>query len=183
MLCADCDSFNLAQFDEIQPEFERYNVNFKVNYDITEDLNAYFEAKYVNSEGESIGQPAFFFGDPRNTITIDNPYLDESVRTLMEEANDGEGVESINILRMMTDLGRRIENNTRETTRFVAGLKGTVLDDWDLDASIVRGKTELERVNGANMILDNYSNALDAIEDDSGNIVCRSESHVDGVYL
>ncbi|MEL0631402.1 TonB-dependent receptor [Pseudoalteromonas carrageenovora] len=176
LLCADCDSFNLAQFDEIQPEFERYNVNFKINYDITEDLNAYFEAKYVNSEGESIGQPAFFFGDPRNTITIDNPYLDESVRTLMEEANDGEGVESINILRMMTDLGRRIENNTRETTRFVAGLKGVVLDDWDLDASIVRGKTELERVNGANMILDNYSFALDAIEDDNGNIVCRSEA-------
>lgn len=176
LLCADCDSFNLAQFNEIQPEFERYNVNFKVNYDVTEDLNAYFEAKYVNSEGESIGQPAFFFGDPRNTISIDNPYLDDSVRTLMEEANDGEGVDSINILRMMTDLGRRIENNTRETTRFVAGLKGTVLEDWDLDASVVRGKTELERVNGANMILDNYSYALDAIEDDEGNIVCRSET-------
>ncbi|MAJ40830.1 MAG: TonB-dependent receptor [Pseudoalteromonadaceae bacterium] len=176
LLCADCDSFNLAQFDEIQPEFERYNVNFKVNYDVTEDLNAYFEAKYVNSEGESIGQPAFFFGDPRNTISIDNPYLDDSVRTLMEEANDGEGVDSINVLRMMTDLGRRIENNTRETTRFVAGLKGTVLEDWDLDASVVRGKTELERVNGANMILDNYSFALDAIEDDEGNIVCRSEA-------
>ncbi|BED91144.1 TonB-dependent receptor [Pseudoalteromonas sp. MM1] len=176
LLCADCDSFNLAQFDEIQPEFERYNVNFKVNYDVTEDLNAYFEAKYVNSEGESIGQPAFFFGDPRNTISIDNPYLDDSVRTLMEEANDGEGVDSINVLRMMTDLGRRIENNTRETTRFVAGLKRTVLEDWDLDASVVRGKTELERVNGANMILDNYSYALDAIEDDEGNIVCRSEA-------
>ena len=150
LLCADCDSFNLAQFDEIQPKFERYNVNFKVNYDVTEDINAYFEAKYVNSEGESIGQPAFFFGDPRNTIQIDNAFLDSSVKTLMEEA----GVESINVLRMMTDLGRRIENNTRETTRFVAGLKGTVFNDWDLDASIVRGKTELERVNGANMILE-----------------------------
>ena len=55
-------------------------------------------------------------------------------------------------------------------------LKGTVLEDWDLDASVVRGKTELERVNGANMILDNYSFALDAIEDDEGNIVCRSEA-------
>ena len=29
--CANCDSFNLAQFNEIQPEFERYNVNYKVN--------------------------------------------------------------------------------------------------------------------------------------------------------
>ena len=176
LLCADCDSFNLAQFDEIQPKFERYNVNFKVNYDVTDDLNAYFEAKYVNSEGESIGQPAFFFFDPDNSIKIDNAYLDPSVKALMEAADEGKGVESISLNRMMTDLGRRIENNTRETTRFVAGLKGTVFSDWDLDASIVRGQTDLERVNGANMITANYFNALDAVKDDSGNIVCRSEA-------
>ena len=174
LLCADCDSFNLAQFDEIQPKFERYNVNFKVNYDVTDDLNAYFEAKYVNSEGESIGQPAFFFFDPDNSIKIDNAYLDPSVKALMQEANEGKGVESIALNRMMKDLGRRIESNTRETTRFVAGIKGTVFNDWDLDASIVRGKTELERVNGANMIKANYFNALDAVEDTNGNVVCRS---------
>ena len=169
--CANCDSFNLAQFNEIQPEFERYNVNFKVNYDVAEDMNAYFEAKYVNSEGQSIGQPAFFFFNPNNSIKIDNPYLDSSVKNLMEQ----EGVSSIMVNRMMTDLGRRIENNTRETTRFVTGLKGTVFTDWELDASVVYGQTDLERVNGANMIMANYYNALDAIDDGSGNIVCRSE--------
>ena len=171
LACANCDSFNLAQFTEIQPKFERYNVNFKFNYDITEQLNAYFEAKYVNSEGESIGQPAFFFGDPRNNIQIDNAYLDPAIKAMMEE----EGVNSINVLRMMTDLGRRIENNTRETTRFVAGLKGTVFSDWELDSSVVYGQTDLERVNGANMIMANYFNALDAVKDDAGNIVCRDE--------
>ncbi|MCQ8880423.1 TonB-dependent receptor [Pseudoalteromonas shioyasakiensis] len=171
LLCADCDSFNLAQFDEIQPEFERYNVNFKVNYDVAEDMNAYFEAKYVNSEGESIGQPAFFFFNPNNSIKIDNPYLDSSVKDLMEQ----EGVSSIMVNRMMTDLGRRIENNTRETTRFVAGLRGTVFSDWELDASVVHGQTDLERINGANMIMANYYNALDAIDDGEGNVVCRSE--------
>lgn len=171
LACADCDSFNLAQFNEIQPEFERYNVNFKVNYDVAEDMNAYFEAKYVNSEGESIGQPAFFFFNPNNSIKIDNAYLDPTVKAVMEE----EGVSSIMVNRMMTDLGRRIENNTRETTRFVAGLRGTVFNDWELDASIVHGQTELERINGANMIMANYYNALDAVEDDEGNVVCRSE--------
>ncbi|GKW52981.1 TonB-dependent receptor [Pseudoalteromonas sp. NCCP-2140] len=169
--CADCDSFNLAQFNEIQPEFERYNVNFKVNYDVAEDMNAYFEAKYVNSEGESIGQPAFFFFNPNNSIKIDNPYLDSSVKDLMEQ----EGVSSIMVNRMMTDLGRRIENNTRETTRFVAGLRGTVFNDWELDASVVHGQTDLERINGANMIMANYYNALDAVDDGEGNVVCRSE--------
>lgn len=169
--CANCDSFNLAQFNEIQPEFERYNVNFKVNYDVAEDMNAYFEAKYVSSEGESIGQPAFFFFNPDNSIKIDNAYLDPTVKAVMEE----EDVSSIMVNRMMTDLGRRIENNTRETTRFVAGLRGTVFTDWELDASVVHGQTDLERVNGANMIMANYFNALDAVDDGEGNIVCRSE--------
>jgi len=171
LACANCDSFNLAQFNQIQPEFERYNINFKTNYDIAEGMNAYLEAKYVNSEGQSIGQPAFFFFNPNNSIKIDNPYLDSSVKDLMEQ----EGVSSIMVNRMMTDLGRRVENNTRETTRFVAGLKGTVFNDWELDASVVHGQTDLERINGANMIMANYYNALDAIDDGEGNVVCRSE--------
>ncbi|MGY8877863.1 MAG: TonB-dependent receptor, partial [Pseudoalteromonas sp.] len=137
--CANCDSFNLGQFEEIQPEFERYNVNFKVNYDVTDDLNVYFDAKYVNSQGESIGQPAFFFFDSDNSIKIDNPYIDPAIKARMEE----EGVDSIMVNRMMTDLGRRIENNTRETTRFVTGLKGTVFEDWELDTSVVYGQTDL----------------------------------------
>ena len=175
--CANCDFFNLGQFEEIQPEFERYNVNFKVNYDVTDDLNVYFDAKYVNSQGESIGQPAFFFFDSDNSIKLDNPYLDPSIKARMQE----EGVDSIMINRMMSDLGRRVENNTRETTRFVTGLQGTVFEDWELDTSIVYGKTELERENGANMILANYFNALDAFEDANGNIVCRSaEAQADG---
>lgn len=175
--CANCDFFNLGQFEEIQPEFERYNVNFKVNYDVTDDLNVYFDAKYVNSQGESIGQPAFFFFDSDNSIKLDNPYLDPTIKARMQE----EGVDSIMINRMMSDLGRRVENNTRETTRFVTGLQGTVFEDWELDTSIVYGKTELERENGANMILANYFNALDAVEDANGNIVCRSaEAQADG---
>ena len=168
--CANCDFFNLGQFEEIQPEFERYNVNFKVNYDVTDDLNVYFDAKYVNSQGESIGQPAFFFFDSDNSIKIDNPYLDPSIKARMQE----EGVDSIMVNRMMSDLGRRVENNTRETTRFVTGLKGTVFEDWELDTSVVYGQTDLERENGANMILANYFNALDAVEDADGNVVCRS---------
>ncbi|TMO08005.1 TonB-dependent receptor [Pseudoalteromonas sp. S327] len=168
--CAECDFFNLGQFEEIQPEFERYNVNFKVNYDVTDDLNVYFDAKYVNSQGESIGQPAFFFFDSDNSIKIDNPYLDPDIKARMQE----EGVDSIMVNRMMSDLGRRVENNTRETTRFVTGLKGTVFEDWELDTSVVYGQTDLERENGANMILANYFNALDAVEDADGNIVCRS---------
>ncbi|XQF91749.1 hypothetical protein ACOBV8_20030 (plasmid) [Pseudoalteromonas espejiana] len=102
-----------------------------------------------------------FFFDSDNSIKIDNPYLDPDIKARMQE----EGVDSIMVNRMMSDLGRRVENNTRETTRFVTGLKGTVFEDWELDTSVVYGQTDLERENGANMILANYFNALDAVEE------------------
>ncbi|MBB1383706.1 TonB-dependent receptor plug domain-containing protein, partial [Shewanella sp. SR41-2] len=68
--CADCDLTNLNQFVELQPEFERYNINFKTNYQLNDDHNVYFEAKYVNSQSTDEGQPAFFFGNPVNNIKI-----------------------------------------------------------------------------------------------------------------
>lgn len=172
--CADCDSFNLNQFSDLQPEFSRYNINLKANYDLTENLNAYFEAKYVNSQADDHGQPAFFFYDTDNVIHRDNPFLDESVTALMDENE----TDSLVVNRMMNDLGQRIENDTRETKRFVAGIEGTVLDNWDMEAFALFGQTDLERINRNNMIMANYFNALDAIRDENGNIRCRSNEAV-----
>ena len=45
-----------------------------------------------------------------------------------------------------------------------------------MDLSVVKGMSEIERVNGANVIMANYANAIDAVFDASGNIVCRSEA-------
>jgi iron complex outermembrane recepter protein len=169
--CSDCDYFNLRQFTELQPTFDRYNANFKVNYDINDETNAYFSAKYSKTKAQDVGQPAFFFYKPQNWVSIDNPYMDQSVVDLLNES----GADGIVVNRMMTDLGRRIEDDTRETQRYVAGITGVVANDWDYDASIVYGQTDLERVNSNNMVMANYYNALDAVRDDSGNIVCRSE--------
>ncbi len=169
--CADCDYLNLRQFTELQPAFDRYNANFKINYDVNDDTNVYFSAKYSKTKAQDVGQPAFFFYNPRNWISIDNPYMDESVRAKLEES----GASGIVVNRMMTDLGRRIEDDTRETQRYVLGVNGVILEDWDFDLSFVYGQTDLERVNRNNLVYDNYFNALDAVRDDNGNIVCRSE--------
>jgi len=169
--CADCDSFNLGQFNDLQPTFDRYNANFKVNYDLNDDTNLYFSAKYSKTKAQDVGQPAFFFYNPQNWVSIDNPYMDQSVVDLLNES----GADGIVVNRMMTDLGRRIEDDTRETQRYVAGVTGVVANDWDYDISVVYGQTDLDRVNSNNMIMANYFNALDAVRDASGNIVCRNE--------
>ncbi len=166
---ANCDYINLRQYSEIQPKFERINFNFKVNYDVTENLNAYLQTKYSKTEGENIGQPFFRFFSGANLISRDNAYLSSDTAALM----DREGLSVIGVNKMYNDIGRRLEENTRETSRFVTGLKGNISEDWAMDVSFVYGKSEIERVNAANVILANYANAIDAVFDDDGNIVCR----------
>ncbi|MCG9757446.1 TonB-dependent receptor [Shewanella insulae] len=165
--CADCDSFNLRQFSDLQPEFERYNINFKSNYQLNEDMQAYFEAKYVNSQSTDYGQPAFFFGSPV-TVKRDNAFLHSSLQDLMDE----KGKDSIGVRLFTNGLGQRIEDDTRETQRYVLGLKGYIGEDWEYDTYAIYGQTDLERVNKNNMIKKNFANAVDSIMV-NGVAVCR----------
>jgi iron complex outermembrane receptor protein len=167
---AACDFLNLRQYTEIQPKFNRVNYNFKTNYDVTDELNAYFEAKYSKTEGENIGQPFFRYWNGANRIQRDNAFVTPSLASKMDEL----GVSSVIINKMYNDIGRRLEENTRETTRFVLGVQGDISENWSMDTSLVHGFSEIERVNAANVILANYANAIDAVFDANGNIVCRS---------
>lgn len=184
LFCQDCDYINLRQYNEVQPKFSRTNYNVKGNYEVNDDMSVYFDAKYVNSKGQNIGQPFFRFyatgaaaaGYPY-LMKRDNAFLPEGLAQEMDDL----GIPFVGVNRMYNDVGRRIEENTRETTRFVVGSEGNLNQDWTYDVSLVWGKSEIERVNGANVIFQNMEWALDAVDDGTGNIVCRSaEAQADG---
>ncbi len=168
--CTDCDYTNLNEFVELQPEFNRYNFNVKSNYRFSDNVNGYAEAKYVRSESQGISQPAFFFFNPVNTVSIDNAFMQNDMRDLMNQ----EGVSEVSVNRFMTDLGLRLEDDTRETQRYVVGLEGSVLEDWSYDVFATYGQTDLKRVNRNNLVYANYENSLDSILVD-GVAVCRDE--------
>ena len=175
--CVNCDYLNLSKFTDLQPEFDRTNLNIKGNYDLNDDTLIYAQAKYSRTRAESRGQPAFFFGDPVNTVSIDNPLLDDSVTDYMRDQDLSE----ITINRMMTDLGRRIEDDERETTRFVLGVEGLVADVWEYEAYLNYGETDLERVNRNNLVFANYENALNAKADRFGTAYCADrEARLEG---
>lgn len=173
LMCQDpCDYLNLRQYDELQPQFDRYSVNLKGNYQFTQNTTGFLEAKYVRTEGQSIGQPFFhdIFAQRPAYIEIDNYYVGNELRQAMQQA----GADYFVLSKFHNDIGRRLEDNTRETMRVVAALEGNITPDWTYEASLVWGKTETERVNHANVILDNYFNALDVVDDGNGNPVCRN---------
>ena len=170
--CANCDSFNLRQFTQLQPQFDRTNLNVKGNYELNDDTTVYAQAKYARTRAITMGQPAFFYGGSETTIYRNNAFLDDSVAAYMDENE----LDSIQLNRMMTDLGRRTEADERETYRYVLGIEGYIGDEWSYEAFVNYGKTELERENRNNLVLQNFENALNAITDGDGNIVCASGS-------
>lgn len=172
LACAGpCDFYNLRQFTDLQPAFDRTNFNIKGNYDVNDQTQVYASAKFSRTRAESLGQPAFFFFDNENVISRNNGFLTDSVADYM----DANGLESIQVNRMMADLGRRTENDTRETYRYVVGVEGVFADYWEYEAFLNYGKTDLERANSNNMIMANYFNALNAVAQEDGTIVCADE--------
>ncbi|MGI2260011.1 TonB-dependent receptor plug domain-containing protein [Shewanella sp. GXUN23E] len=170
--CAgDCDYINLRQWEELQPEFDRATVNVKVNYDVTDSLNAYLEAKYSETNATTSGQPAFFFFNPTTTISRDNAYISDELGAIMDAA----GRDSISINRFMSDMGPRTEEDKRTTQRYVLGLEGDIADGWSMDTYVVWGQTKHDRTNLNNLIYKNFEDSIDAIRDADGNIVCRDE--------
>ncbi|MCF6441862.1 TonB-dependent receptor [Pseudoalteromonas luteoviolacea] len=172
--CVDCEYFNLRKYTEVQPTFDRHIINFKSNYDINDETSFYFEGKFAKIESEKWGQPSYH---TRSGITLsrDNAYLHPQTAQIMDSTFDDEGnpLTAISINRFNGDIGRRFEISTRETTRFVFGLEGVVAEDWDYEVFINSGVTEIERANYNNLVRPNFQAAIDAVFDDSGNVVCR----------
>lgn len=167
--CSNCEFLNLREYQDLQPGFNRQNLNMKANFDLTDAINLFAEAKYVRSKGSSEGQPSFFEYSSAIQIYRDNAYLDNSMAALM----DANGLSSIRIHRFQKDAGRRFEQNTRTTSRFVVGAQGELTADWGFETYLIHGETKLAQVNYNNLIRTNFAQSVDAIVDGNGNIVCR----------
>ncbi|GAA0350340.1 TonB-dependent receptor [Bowmanella denitrificans] len=171
--CTDCEFLNLTRYVELQPTFDRMNLNTKGTFEVSEALNLFAEAKYVRTRGQSIGQPAFY--DATNAPVViqrDNAFIHQSLATLMDANN----LDSIELNRFLEDAGRRTEDNTRSTKRFVLGADGVFGDDWAYEAYGLFGETRLKQWNRNNLVRDNFDKATDAIRLSSGEIVCRDEA-------
>ena len=153
---------------ELLPKVDRYVANAFFNYDLTEGVNVYAQAKYARVDAASEGQPTFDF----TIITpFDNPFLPANVRA----AAEANGLPFVIVNRDNLDIGRRGENNRRETYRGVVGLTAELLPDISLDASYVYGESDSVIRQTRTRFNDRFLAAVDAVRDPAtGNIVCRS---------
>ncbi|MEO0590040.1 MAG: TonB-dependent receptor [Pseudomonadota bacterium] len=149
------------------PQTERYSVNVLSDYDLTDDINVFFEGKYVRSEST--------FGTAQNSfydllyVAPDNPFIPSELQGVADDAG------GLYITRDPIDLGPNIDENVAETYRFVGGARGALTDTIDFEVSANWGRYENTATNNNNVQLDRWFAAIDVTSDANGNPICRSE--------
>ncbi|MBH5323357.1 TonB-dependent receptor domain-containing protein [Aurantiacibacter sediminis] len=158
------------------PGNERVYAALLANYDVTDGINLFVDAKYVNSYTESQNPYNTFYDSL--LIYADNPFIPD---VLQADADDAGG---LRVSRDFTDLGLARQLASRETYRIVSGLRGEFGSgsefSWQLSANYGRFESEIENEN--TVLPDRLFAAIDAVDEGqflngtpNGNIVCRSD--------
>lgn len=107
-------------------------------------------------------------------ININNPFLTPQARSTIA-ANLAPGQDTFYVGRALSDLTTGRSQATVELYRFVGGFNGdfNVGDrnlTWEVSANYGHSQTTGHNFE---LVQQNFANALDAVRDPSGNIVCR----------
>ena len=173
------DGDNLAGQSQFVAPISRILFGTLGHYDVTNHVRAYFETEFAHSEATLLAaQPSYqsaFFASQKGAgpiqFTTANPFLTAQARSVLNAAGAG----TFYLSRANLDIAPQSTENTNTTYRVVAGLKGDFAIagrkvNWD--ASFNYGRSE-NGITYYDINQENFANAIDAVRDVTGKIVCR----------
>lgn len=182
------NGFNRQNFRTIAVPVERYLFAARGRYDLTDNVRLITEGTYNSTRASrqieafplaSNGSNGIFPGvggavplqTNVNGVLVRNPFVPDAIFNAATDTN-GDGIRDIQFARRISEFGPRSGSTTRDFYRFVVGLEGKVFNDFRWDVSYNFGRTsETQQSNGQVNVL-NFRNALSAITDSTGAIVC-----------
>lgn len=169
VFCTGCSGTPVSTYQgEILPASDRYVGNVLFNYDVTDSVNFYAQAKFARVDSASFGQPTYDF-----TVLVypENPFMPENIRQAISQNGFGAGI----LNRDNLDIGGRGEKNRRETIRGVVGLTAEITDRIDADISYVYGQSKSTVRQTNTRFNDRFLAAVDVVTDPAtGRPTCRS---------
>lgn len=174
------NTWNEGNVATINPRIDRTNAWGRVSYDLTDSIHASLEGSYGRTH--TVGHAAYqrytgpnsvgtrSVSNPLVSVSVTNPFLPASVLAAANAA----GVTSFGYGMSTYDYGRMENDITRENMRIVGTLAGDITDNWSWQAYYQYGRSNI------NVQLHNttnnakFLNAVDAVRNSSGAIVCRS---------
>ena len=182
-LTDDVQLFNFNPYNLLVAPQEKYTATVIGDYDITDTTEFFSRFSFANNRVNTIIAPTGTFFFPYS-LNIDNPFLsaqDQAIFAGLDAAEEGtaqnDGVVDILFGRRLSELGTRDSLYENTTMQFVAGLRGTLFDNYDWEVFAQKGRTSRAQ-NFLNDVDYNKSfQGMQAVKDpDTGEIVCMDPS-------
>jgi outer membrane receptor protein involved in Fe transport len=162
------NSFYEGHLIALDSKLKRYAGFARASYDLTDDIEFSLEGSYGYSQASN---GAAYQRYPGNlTMSATNPFIPASVRAQAAAA----GITSFRYGYSTYDLGVPFNVATRKTYRTAAALNGKVFGNWTWNAYYQYGQTDTQSVLFNTTNVARFAQAIDAVNNPAGQIVCRS---------
>ncbi|PXA91973.1 TonB-dependent receptor [Nostoc sp. 3335mG] len=146
------------------PGLDRVNGSLYFTANLTPAFRPFLEGSFthVNATQQST-QPTFIASTLSPVFSINNPFLTPQARsTLVSILNPG--ATTFTMQRFNNDFGTRAEQHKRDTYRGVFGVRGDLSTTGNInyEVAVNYGRTENYYETGGNVLLANYSRAINA---------------------
>lgn len=191
------NGFNLLNTQQLLTNTKRYNTNLLAQFEISENIRLFTEGWFAYSKGTNLREQPVYnsglfdsAGTPDGPIIIDvnNPFLTDEQRAVIQNSIANNPFSDQNILgidqnyfylsRANTDIISGRASSATKLYRFVGGVDGSFglggrKFNWEVVANFGRSKTTGREPQ---LVQQNFENAVNAVRDPSGNIVCAPGS-------
>jgi len=173
-------AFNYAPYNHYQRPDERYTAGLFAHYDVADSTTVYAEMQFMDDRTQAQIAPsgAFRGSGPFTSsyaVNCDNPFLPaDQVDYFCTQQGLGPNDDALlSIGRRNVEGGGRNSDLGHTSYRGVAGIRGDITSAWGYDAYAMYGQTNYVNVYQNDFSSRRVTNALLAVDDGEGNIVCR----------
>ncbi|WP_088331788.1 TonB-dependent receptor [Lacimicrobium sp. SS2-24] len=168
--------YNYGPLNYYQRPDERKTLGALGKYEINEHAEVYAEISYMDNRSVAQIAPsgAFFVTD---RIFCGNPFLsDQQFGLLCDDRGltKDDFSEGTYIGRRNVEGGPRQDDLRHTSMKAVLGVRGIIDDNWSYDLFANHGTVAYVQTYRNELSITNIGRALDVVEDDNGNPVCRS---------
>ena len=180
-------TFNFGPFNFFQRPSQRYTIYTKGYMDVTDNLEVFADLSYMTNISDAQIAPTASFGIGAYSVNCDNPYI--SGTPGLDIASDIFGCSATDIangtiVSGLTASHRNVEGGPRNSKlennalRLVTGLRGSFgqNDAWGWEAFLQSSETRDQSESTNDFVVANLQQALFAVDDGNGNVVCTDPS-------
>jgi outer membrane receptor protein involved in Fe transport len=158
------DGTNIYNYNPInhfmRPD-ERWSLGTMVDYEINEHAIVYLETNYANDRTYGqIAESGTFYAATYQ-LPIDNPLFTPAFRAALLDIYPGSTEVGIQIGKRNVEGGPRVQDFDHSGFRLVGGVKGSINDNWDYDASYLYGATSSSMSYQNDMLTNAIGVAID----------------------